>query len=46
MIAAPAAQVFAALLDRDALMAWLPPRGMTGSVERFDPGREARTDLS
>ena len=37
VIGAPPAQVFAALLDRDALMAWLPPRGMTGSFERFDP---------
>ena len=25
------------LLDRDALMAWLPPRGMTARFERFDP---------
>ncbi|MFN2506652.1 MAG: SRPBCC family protein [Acidimicrobiales bacterium] len=37
VIAAPPAQVFAALLDRDALMAWLPPRGMTARFERFDP---------
>jgi uncharacterized protein YndB with AHSA1/START domain len=36
-IAAPPAQVFAALLDRDALMAWLPPKGMTASFEQFDP---------
>lgn len=37
VIAAPPAQVFAALLDRDALMAWLPPEGMTARFERFDP---------
>ena len=37
VIAAPPAQVFAALVDRDALMAWLPPRGMTARFERFDP---------
>ena len=37
VIAAPHAQVFAALLDSDALMAWLPPQGMTASFERFDP---------
>ena len=37
VIAAPPAQVFAALLDRDALIAWLPPKGMTARFERFDP---------
>jgi uncharacterized protein YndB with AHSA1/START domain len=37
VISAPPAQVFAALLDRDALMAWLPPKGMTARFERFDP---------
>jgi len=37
VIAAPPAQVFAALLDPDALMAWLPPEGMTARFERFDP---------
>ena len=37
VIAAPLAQVYAALLDRDALMAWLPPKGMTARFERFDP---------
>jgi uncharacterized protein YndB with AHSA1/START domain len=37
VIAAPPAHVFAALLDRDALMAWLPPKGMTARFERFDP---------
>jgi uncharacterized protein YndB with AHSA1/START domain len=37
VIAAPPAQVFAALVDREALAAWLPPDGMTGRFERFDP---------
>ena len=36
-IAAPPAQVYAALVDREALEAWLPPDGMTGRFERFDP---------
>jgi uncharacterized protein YndB with AHSA1/START domain len=29
-------QVYLALVDPDALRAWLPPTGMTGSFERFD----------
>jgi uncharacterized protein YndB with AHSA1/START domain len=37
VIAAPPGRVFAAFLDRDALMAWLPPEGMTARFERFDP---------
>lgn len=37
VIAAPADRVFDALVDRDALLAWLPPRGMTARFERFDP---------
>jgi uncharacterized protein YndB with AHSA1/START domain len=37
VIAAPPAQVYAALVDRDALEAWLPPDGMTAKFERFDP---------
>jgi uncharacterized protein YndB with AHSA1/START domain len=28
--------VFAALVDPDALTAWLPPDGMSGTFERFD----------
>ncbi len=28
--------VFAALTSRDALLTWLPPRGMHGRFERFD----------
>jgi uncharacterized protein YndB with AHSA1/START domain len=37
VIAAPPAQVFGALVDREALAAWLPPEGMTARFERFDP---------
>lgn len=37
VIAAARAQVYAALVDRDALTAWLPPDGMTARFERFDP---------
>ena len=37
MIDAPVAQVFNALVDRDALTTWLPPSGMTARFERFDP---------
>lgn len=36
-IAAPPALVYAALVDREALEAWLPPEGMTARFERFDP---------
>jgi uncharacterized protein YndB with AHSA1/START domain len=37
VVAAPLAQVYAALVDQDALAAWLPPDGMTARFERFDP---------
>jgi uncharacterized protein YndB with AHSA1/START domain len=37
VIDAPVARVFNALVDRDALEAWLPPSGMTARFERFDP---------
>jgi uncharacterized protein YndB with AHSA1/START domain len=37
MMAASPAEVYAALVDQDALVAWLPPDGMTGRFERFDP---------
>ncbi len=30
------AEAFAALTDRDALLAWLPPAGMRGRFDRFD----------
>ncbi|HYN94967.1 MAG TPA: SRPBCC family protein [Pilimelia sp.] len=37
VIAAPPATVYGALLDRESLEAWLPPAGMRGRVERWDP---------
>src|SRR5687768_9719321 len=37
VIAASPAAVFAAFVDRDALLTWLPPDGMTARFERFDP---------
>jgi uncharacterized protein YndB with AHSA1/START domain len=37
VVDAPVARVFKALVDRDALQTWLPPRGMTATFERFDP---------
>jgi uncharacterized protein YndB with AHSA1/START domain len=37
VIAASPAQVYAALVDREALTAWLPPDGMTARFERFEP---------
>jgi uncharacterized protein YndB with AHSA1/START domain len=48
VIAAPAVRVFAALVDPDALLAWLPPTGMTGRFERFDarPGGSYRLVLT
>ena len=37
VIAAPHERVYAALVDPEALTAWLPPDGMSGRFERFDP---------
>ena len=37
VIAAPVGRVFDALVNRDALLAWLPPGGMIAKFERFDP---------
>ncbi|MFF5175994.1 SRPBCC family protein [Micromonospora sp. NPDC000089] len=37
MIAAPPGRVYQALVDPDALAVWLPPDGMSGRFERFDP---------
>lgn len=36
LIHADRTTVFAALTSRDALVAWLPPKGMHGLFERFD----------
>src|SRR5688500_19364672 len=37
VIAAPRGAVYAALVDEEALAAWLPPHGMTARFDRFDP---------
>jgi uncharacterized protein YndB with AHSA1/START domain len=37
VIAAPPDRIYAALVDPVALAIWLPPDGMTGRFERFDP---------
>jgi len=48
VIAAPPERVYAALVDPDALAAWLPPEGMSGRFERFDaePGGSYRMILT
>ncbi len=47
-IAAPVERVFAALIDPEALVAWLPPEGMSGRIEHFDarPGGSYRMVLT
>ncbi|MEO8898161.1 MAG: SRPBCC family protein [Candidatus Dormibacter sp.] len=37
VIAIPHEKVYAALVDPEALTVWLPPAGMNGKFERFDP---------
>ncbi len=37
VIAAPPDRVYAAFVDPEALISWLPPAGMTATFERFDP---------
>jgi uncharacterized protein YndB with AHSA1/START domain len=48
VITAPVERVYSALVDADALVAWLPPDGMTGKFERFDarPGGSYRMVLT
>jgi uncharacterized protein YndB with AHSA1/START domain len=48
VIAAPLERVYAALVDPDALEAWLPPDGMSARFERFDarPGGSYRMVLT
>ena len=48
MIAAPPERVWAALVDPEAVLAWLPPGGMIGRFERFDarPGGSYRMVLT
>lgn len=44
----PPERIYAALVDPEALVAWLPPRGMTARFERFDarPGGSYRLVLT
>jgi uncharacterized protein YndB with AHSA1/START domain len=37
VIAASVDDVYRAFIDQQALLTWLPPAGMTGRFERFDP---------
>jgi len=48
VIGAHPEEIFAALVDADALVQWLPPSGMTGRFERFDarPGGSYRLVLA
>jgi uncharacterized protein YndB with AHSA1/START domain len=48
VIAAPPDRVYAALVDPEALVRWLPPDGMSGRFERFDarPGGSYRLVLT
>lgn len=47
LIAAPPERVYAALIDPEAWLEWLPPGGMTATIERFDarPGGSYRMVL-
>jgi uncharacterized protein YndB with AHSA1/START domain len=48
VIAAPPDRVYAAFVNPDALLAWLPPDGMSGRFDRFDarPGGSYRLVLT
>jgi uncharacterized protein YndB with AHSA1/START domain len=48
VVAATPDRVYAALVDPDALLQWLPPAGMTGRFERYDasPGGDYRLVLT
>ncbi|WP_028647111.1 SRPBCC domain-containing protein [Nocardiopsis sp. CNT312] len=37
LVRASAAAVYAAMTGREALETWLPPEGMTGRIDSFDP---------
>lgn len=37
VVAAPVSAVYRAMTEPDGLEAWLPPEGMTGQLERFEP---------
>lgn len=48
VIAAPVERVYAALIDPESLVTWLPPDGMSGEFEHFDvrPGGTYRLVLT
>ena len=48
VIPEPSERVYAALVDPEALVAWMPPEGMHGSIEDFDlrPGGGYRMTLT
>jgi uncharacterized protein YndB with AHSA1/START domain len=48
VVAAPPERVYAAFVAPDALLAWLPPDGMSGRFDRFDarPGGSYRLILT
>lgn len=48
VIAVPRERVYAALVDPEALTAWLPPGEMVGAIEQFDarPGGSYRMVLT
>ena len=37
LIKAPVEAIYEALIDPEARVQWLPPQGMTGRFERFEP---------
>ncbi len=37
IVAAPAETIYGAFIDAEALLAWLPPEGMTGEILEFEP---------
>lgn len=48
IVAAPVERVYTALVDPEALLSWLPPKGMTATFEHFDarPGGSYRMVLT
>jgi len=42
LIGAPPASIYRAFVDPEALVSWLPPEGMTGHIEHFDPSAGGR----
>jgi len=42
LVAASSGAIYRALVDPDALMAWLPPRGMRGRALLFEPWKGGR----